>query len=138
MGRVIKTNLGKYANPKLAQGAKRAVLASVVEYLNGEEYVRIVTAPLTYQSPDFVRAMEKEQEAVGVAFSPTNQRRYCRIGRCQCYGVAALLWLLFEWVFFRFTVVGLTHARTMSVPPTVARLMDFSTPQRNVLGMVFL
>lgn len=72
MGRVIKTNLGKYANPKLAQGAKAAVLASVVEYLNGEEFVRIVTAPLNYTSPDFVGATEAELGAMGVKFSPTN------------------------------------------------------------------
>ncbi|CAM9252967.1 unnamed protein product [Ectocarpus sp. 8 AP-2014] len=74
-GRVIKTNLGKYANPKLAQGAKAAVLASVVEYLNGEEFVRIVTAPLNYQSPDFVRATEAELGVMGISFSPTNARQ---------------------------------------------------------------
>lgn len=73
---MIKTNLGKYANPKLAQGAKGAVLASVVEYLNGEEFVRIVTAPVSYQSPDFVLAMGEEQAAMGVVFSPTNLQRY--------------------------------------------------------------
>lgn len=81
MGRVIKTNLGKYANPKLAQGAKGAVLTSVVEYLNGEEFVRIVRAPVSYQSPDFVLAMGEEQAAMGIAFSPTNVQRYGSI--CQ-------------------------------------------------------
>lgn len=75
MGRVIKTSLAKYANPKLAQSAKVAVLASVVDYLNGEEFVRIVTAPLNYKSPDFVSAAEAELGAVGINFSPTNARQ---------------------------------------------------------------
>lgn len=69
---MIKACLGKYANPKLAQSAKVAVLASVVDYLNGEEFVRIVTAPLNYKSPDFVSATEAELGAMGVAFSPTD------------------------------------------------------------------
>lgn len=77
MGRVIKTNLGKYANPKLAQSAKAAVLASVVEYLNGEEFVRIVTAPLSYKSPDFVSSTEAELGVMGVSFSPTSVRQRC-------------------------------------------------------------
>lgn len=81
MGRVIKTNLGKYANPKLAQSAKAAVLASVIEYLNGEEFVRIVTAPLTYKSPDFVSSTEVELGVMGVSFSPTNARQRC-VRRC--------------------------------------------------------
>lgn len=69
---MIKTSLGKYANPKLAHGAKVAVLASVVDYLNGEEFVRVVTAPLNYTSPDFVRATEAALGAMGVNFNPTN------------------------------------------------------------------
>lgn len=75
MARVIKTNLGKYANPKLAQSAKAAVLASMVEYLNGEEFERIVTAPLNYISPDFVSSTEAELGTMGVTFSPTNARQ---------------------------------------------------------------
>lgn len=82
---MIKTSLGKYANPKLAQGAKVAILASVVDYLNGEEFVRIVTAPLNYTSPDFVGSTTAEQGAMGVSFSPTNvQQRY---GRSVSYSV---------------------------------------------------
>ncbi len=85
MARVIKINLGKYANPKLAQSAKAAVLASMVEYLNGEEFERIVTAPLNYNSPDFVSSTEAELGTMGVNFSPTNARqRYSRVWRCIC------------------------------------------------------
>lgn len=104
MGRVIKTNLGKYANPKLAEGTKVAVLASVVEYLNGEEFVRIVSAPLTYQSPDFVRAMEEDQEPMGVTLSPTKTKRCQRLYRykCQRWGIATLSspWLDGNVLFF--------------------------------------
>lgn len=77
MGRVIKANLGKYANPKLAQGAKAAVLASITEYLNGDEFVRIVSAPLNYTSPDFLVLTEQELEHVGINYSPTNARQRC-------------------------------------------------------------
>lgn len=77
MGRIIKANLGKYANPKLAQGAKAAVLSSITEYLNGEEFVRIVSAPLNYTSPDFVVSTEQELETVGISYSPTNARHRC-------------------------------------------------------------
>lgn len=72
MGRVIKANLGKYANPKLAQGAKAAVLASITEYLNGDEFIRIVSAPLNYTSPDFVSSTEQELETIGINYSPMN------------------------------------------------------------------
>lgn len=68
---MIKTNLGKYANPNLAQGAKAAVLASITEYLNGEEFVRIVTAPVNYKSPDFVASTERNTESIGIKYSPT-------------------------------------------------------------------
>lgn len=76
MGRVIKTNLGKYSNPNLAQGSKVAVLASIVEYLNGEEFVRIVTAPLKYTSPAFVASTEEELRAE-IKFVPTPMASRC-------------------------------------------------------------
>lgn len=85
---MIKTNLGKYTNPKLAQSAKTAVLASVIEYLNGEEFVRIVTAPLNYKSPDFVSSTEAELGAMGVNFSPTNARQ-----RYVCSKLFGPFWL---------------------------------------------
>lgn len=74
MGRVIKTNLSKYANPNLAPGAKNAVLASIMEYLNGEEFVRIVTAPTMYKSPNFVLQLETDSGFGGatVEYSPTS------------------------------------------------------------------
>lgn len=68
---MIKTNLGKYANPNLAQGAKVAVLATITDNLNGEEFVRIVTAPLNYASPDFITFTEQEVGGAGVNYSPT-------------------------------------------------------------------
>lgn len=77
MGRIIKKNLGQYANPNLAQSAKTAVLASIMEYLNGEEFVRIVTAQLAYKSPDFVMSTEQELGVMGVEYSPTNTRHRC-------------------------------------------------------------
>lgn len=77
MGRVIKTNLGKYANPKLAQGAKAAILASITEYLDGEEFVRIVTAPLNYRNPDFIGSMEQELGIIGMDYNPTTMQERC-------------------------------------------------------------
>lgn len=74
---MIKANLGKYANPKLAQGAKAAVLASITEYLNGDEFIRIVSAPLNYTSPDFVVSTEQELASVGISYTPTNARQGC-------------------------------------------------------------
>lgn len=85
MGRVIKKNLGQYANPNLAQSAKAAVLASMMEYLNGEEFVRIVTAPLAYKSPAFVQSTEQDLGVMGIEYSPTNaNQRYagCRVLVC--------------------------------------------------------
>lgn len=83
MGRVIKTNLTKYTNPNLASGAKKAVLANIMEYLNGEEFVRIVTAPTIYKSPDFVLQMETDSGfgVTAVEYSPTSMpaRYLCKL-----------------------------------------------------------
>lgn len=76
-------NLGKYANPNLAQGPKKAVLASIMEYLNGEEFVRIVTAPTNYKSPDFVAQVEQDTGALEVNYSSAPVNR----GRCGLVGV---------------------------------------------------
>lgn len=64
-------NLGKYSNPNLAQGTKRAILASIIEYLNGEEFVRIVMAPMNYQCPDFMIQVEEDLAALDVNHTRT-------------------------------------------------------------------
>lgn len=71
---MIKTNLGKYANPNLAQGAKAAVVASIMEYLNGEEFVRIVTAQTSYSSPDFVIQVQEELGITAIDYQATAMR----------------------------------------------------------------
>eukprot|EP00953_Heterococcus_sp_UTEX-ZZ885_P033594 17459-Heterococcus_DN1.PRE.2 len=73
MARTIKTNVTKYSNPNLSGSAKKDVLMSILDWLSGDEYAKIITAGPTYESPDFVQNAKAGVAAVVIESKPAQQ-----------------------------------------------------------------